>query len=77
MMIQCKPYGYSCSPVYVMVDKITDWYYIDYNGRSGTCIRTTDGKEILVSEYPEEVAKKIMKSKQEVNNVQESCSGLR
>jgi len=59
MIIQCKSYGYSADPVYIMVDKITDWYYIDYNGRSGTCIRTVDGKEILVEEYPEEISKKI------------------
>lgn len=63
MIIECKPYGYSSSPVYVMVDKITDWYYIDYNGRSGTCIRTVDGKEINVDEYPEDIVKKIKGSK--------------
>ncbi len=59
MIIQCKSYGYSADLVYIMVDKITDWYYIDYNGRSGTCIRTVDGKEIRVEEYPEEISKKI------------------
>lgn len=59
MIIECKPYGYSSWPVYIMVDKITDWHYIDYNGRPGTCIRTIDGKEILVSDYPSDIATKI------------------
>jgi len=62
MIISCKPYGFSSSDVYVLVDKITDFYYIDYNGRSGTCIRTIDGKEILVAEFPEDIAKKIKDS---------------
>lgn len=59
MYIECNPYGCSVGPIYIMVDKITDWYYIDYNGRSGTCIRMVDSKEINVEEYPETIAKKL------------------
>ena len=60
MIIKCKPYGYSSELVHVMVDKITDFVHIDYNGRSGTRITLVDGREVLVAEYPSDVYDKIM-----------------
>jgi len=60
MIIKCKDYGYSGEPVYIMVDKITDFVYIDYNDRSGTRITLLDGRKVWVAEYSSDVYDKIM-----------------
>ena len=60
MIIKCRGYRYSSELVHIMVDKITDFVYIDYNGRSGTRITLVDGREVLVAEYPNDVYDKIM-----------------
>ena len=44
----------------VIVERITHWYLVDYNGNYGTVIVLDTGKEVTVSGFPQDVEKKIM-----------------
>ncbi len=47
-----KGYGVNAPDVTVILDRVTHFYRVEYNGRSGTCIVLDTGKEITVDEYP-------------------------
>jgi hypothetical protein len=64
-VISFQSYGYSPEPVRVMVERITHFYGVDYNGRSGTTIVLDTGKEVTVGEYSSDVQRKIEEAQKE------------
>lgn len=60
-----QSYGYSAEPVRVMVERITHFYGVDYNGRSGTTLVLDTGKEVIVGEYASDVQRKIEEAQKE------------
>lgn len=64
-VISFKSYGYTCEPTYVMSERITHFYGVDYNGRSGTTIVLDTDKEVTVGEYASEVKRKIEDAQKE------------
>lgn len=54
-----KCYRPGASDPTIVVERITHWYQVDYNGNYGTTIVLDTGKEITVGEWPHEVEKKV------------------
>jgi hypothetical protein len=54
-----KGYGVNSPPVTVILERITVYYPVEYNGRHGTCIELDNGKEVTVDEWPETITKAI------------------
>lgn len=50
-----KGYGVNAREVTVILDRVTHFYPIDYNGRHGTCIVLDTDAEICVEEWPSAV----------------------
>lgn len=48
-IIVCPGYGVGSAEVQIMVDRITHWHSIDYNGNHGTEIYLDTGKSVRVS----------------------------
>lgn len=58
-VLSFQSYGFTAEPTYVMSERITHFYGVDYNGRSGTTIVLDTGKEVTVGEYASAVQRKI------------------
>jgi len=54
-----KGYGVNSSEVTVILERITHWVEIDYNGRTGTEIELDTGKFVRVGHYPDDVKKAV------------------
>lgn len=52
-------YGVGSPPVTVVLERITHWWLIDYNGNWGTEIALDTGKSIRVRHYPGDVEKAV------------------
>lgn len=52
-----RGYGVGASDVTVILERITHWWFIDYNGNAGTEIALDTGKSIRVDHYPDVVEK--------------------
>ena len=59
MILRFKAYGVHGGDVSILSNRITHWERIDYNGNVGTRIYLDTGVEVLVSDYPTEVEKKV------------------
>ena len=59
MIIKMPGYGVNGSEHYVVLEKVTHFYGISYNGKPGTCIVLEGGKEITTELMPYEVSKRI------------------
>lgn len=60
--VKFKPYGINQSPVYVAVDEIASFSFIDYNGVVGTELKLNNNTSIRVGDWPEDVAKKLQET---------------
>ena len=54
-----KGYGVNSSDVTVILERITHWHSIDYNGNYGTQIFLDTGKSLCVGEYHSTVEKAV------------------
>ena len=59
MIIKLPGYGVCGSEFYLIVEKITHFYGLNYNGNPGTCICLEGGKEMVTEAMPYEVQKRI------------------
>ena len=59
MIIKLPGYGVNGTAFHLVVEKMTHFYAISYNGRPGTCIVLEGGKEMITEAMPYEVEKKI------------------
>ena len=59
MIIKLPGYGVNGTAFHLVVEKMTHFYGISYNGRHGTCIVLEGGKEMITELMPYEVEKKI------------------
>jgi hypothetical protein len=50
-----RGYGVNSGNVTVILERITHWWLIDYNGNHGTEIELDTGKSVRVGCYPAEV----------------------
>jgi len=50
-----RGYGVNATDVTVILERITHWHLIDYNGRYGTEITLDTGKAIRVEDFPSQV----------------------
>ncbi len=50
-----KGYGVNARDVTVVLDRVTHFYSIEYNGNHGTCIVLDTNKEVLVEDWPSSV----------------------
>ncbi len=57
--ITFKRYNPGAQDKTIVVERITHWEMIDYNGNYGTRIYLDTGVEIHVGEWPQDVEKKI------------------
>jgi hypothetical protein len=48
-----------------MVERITHFYGVDYNGRAGTTLVLDTGNEVIVGEYSSDVQRKIEEAQRE------------
>lgn len=48
-------YGVNSQYVTIILERITHWWLIDYNGNCGTEIQLDTGKSVRVTLYPREV----------------------
>lgn len=64
-VLSFKDYGYSPEPIRVISERITHFYGVDYNGRTGTVIVLDTGKEVTVGEWSGEVQRKIEDAQKE------------
>lgn len=48
-------YGAGATNVTVIIERITHWWLIDYNGNYGTAIALDTGKEVRVGHFPSDV----------------------
>ena len=59
MIIKLSGYGVNGSEHYLVVEKMTHFYGINFNGRPGTCVVLEGGKELLTELMPYELQKRI------------------
>jgi hypothetical protein len=58
-IIEFTSYGTYSNPVAICVDRITNFWHIEFNGRIGTDIQLDTGKTITVSESFNNVKNKL------------------
>jgi hypothetical protein len=54
-----KGYGVNSADVTVILERITHYYPVEYNGKHGTCIVLETDKEVMVDEWPETITQAI------------------
>jgi hypothetical protein len=59
-MVTFRGYGPGSREITVMVERITHWCLIDYNGNYGTRIVLDTNKELNVGEWPDDVEKRVL-----------------
>jgi hypothetical protein len=52
-----RGYGVNSQSVTIILERITHWWPIDYNGNCGTEIQLDTGKSVRVSEYHGQIEK--------------------
>lgn len=50
-----RGYGVNANDVTVILERITHWHLVDYNGRPGTRIELDTGKSVTVECFPYQV----------------------
>jgi hypothetical protein len=58
-----RGYGVNSTDVTVILERITHWFAIDYNGRPGTEIELDTGKAVRVGHYTSDVEKAVRSAK--------------
>lgn len=54
-----RGYGVNSSDVTVILERITHWFQIDYNGNPGTEIELDTGKSVRIGHYTSDVEKAV------------------
>jgi hypothetical protein len=54
-----RTYGVHGGPVHIIVERITHWEEVSYNGRSGTLIHLDTGESVTVDAWGTDVSKKV------------------
>ncbi|TNI12713.1 hypothetical protein [Aeromonas veronii] len=58
-VLSFKSYGFSAEPIYVMSERITHFYGVNYNGNPGTMLVLDTGNEVTVGEWSLDVKRKL------------------
>jgi hypothetical protein len=64
-VLSFKSYSFSADPIYVLSERITHFYGVNFNGNHGTTLVLDTGNEVTVGEWSSDVKRKVDEAQKE------------